>query len=189
MDPNSVSISWVCSTSPALIQTTDLPWKSCAPAQDVSLAKNARKDARRAPRVLFKHKGQLDFETFPDAFLKAMSNRDRVLHRRVLQDGGAAGLRIESLGSNTAYNMIEVPAGLSVEAILKALQDHPGMHLLTTMANRDRFCKHRPVTAASKGQTAGEMFLLSIVIDRRRCCIPVFQGLNMSMPRLSGNVQ
>jgi hypothetical protein len=99
--------------------------------QDVNFARKVLEDAQRAPRILFRHAGQMDTVALQEAFVSGLSKRDRVLHRRLLQSGGSNGLQIQSLGTFTGFNMVEVPQGISVDDILKALQEHPGMHLPT----------------------------------------------------------
>ena len=43
-----------------------------------------------------------------------------------MQSDGPSDLQVQSLGTQTGFHMIDVPEGLSVSDVLKALQDHPG---------------------------------------------------------------
>jgi hypothetical protein len=81
---------------------------------------------QRAPRVLFKHKHTKPGQRLSEHFTSDLSKELRVLQRRLLQSAGAADLQVQSLGSHTGYHMIDVPPGMSVSDVLKALQDHPG---------------------------------------------------------------
>lgn len=89
----------------------------------------------RAPRVLFKHKSVHIAENFQEQFIYGLSKELRVRQRKLMQSIEASDLQVQSLGSNTGYHMIEVPPGMSVSDVLKALLDHPGDAMLQPFSN------------------------------------------------------
>ncbi|BDA48744.1 probable halolysin at N-terminal half [Coccomyxa sp. Obi] len=82
---------------------------------------------QRALRVLFKPKNFQQGTPVSESFVSGLSKKLRVLQRRLMQSGGPSELQVQSLGTQTDFHMIDVPQGLSVSDVLKALQDHPGI--------------------------------------------------------------
>ncbi|CAL8463390.1 g2924 [Coccomyxa elongata] len=82
---------------------------------------------QRALRVLFKPKDFQQGTPVSESFVSGLSKKLRVLQRRLMQSDGPSELQVQSLGTQTGFHMIDVPQGLSVSDVLKALQDHPGV--------------------------------------------------------------
>lgn len=95
-------------------------------------------DALRAPRIMFKPRVLGGASDLDASFLDGFPREHEGLHRKLLDASGGQQMQIQSLGQHTGMNMIEVPQGVNVSDILRALQDHPGVITDQACTNHSR---------------------------------------------------
>ena len=78
-------------------------------------------------RVMFKPYMLAEDTSFDAAFMDRLPTEHQGLRRRLMEASGGQQIQIQSLGQHTGMNMIEVPQGVNISDVLKALQDHPGV--------------------------------------------------------------
>ena len=84
-------------------------------------------------RVMFKPHLLAEDTSFDAAFMDRLPTEHQGLRRRLTEASDGQQIQIQSLGQHTGMNMIEVPQGVNISDVLKALQDHPGV-LCSTVA-------------------------------------------------------
>ena len=97
-----------------------------------------------APRIIFKPR-LIGGETgIDDSFMDGLAAEHRGLRRRLLDASGGQQMLIQSLGQHTGMNMIEVPQGVNVSEVLRALQGHPGAGAVVLISRCDYLVQCRP---------------------------------------------
>ena len=82
-------------------------------------------------RVMFKPYFLAEDTSFDAAFMDRLPTEHQGLRRRLTEASDGQQIQIQSLGQHTGMNMIEVPQGVNISDVLKALQDHPGVSCST----------------------------------------------------------
>ena len=78
-------------------------------------------------RVMFKPYLLAEDTSFDVPFMDRLPTEHQGLRRRLTEASEGQQIQIQSLGQHTGMNMIEVPQGVNISDVLKALQDHPGV--------------------------------------------------------------
>ena len=94
-------------------------------------------------RVMFKPYLLADDTGFDAAFMDRLPIEHQGLRRRLTEASEGQQIQIQSLGQHTGMNMVDVPQGVNISDVLKALQDHPGVRCGTIACS---FCSPRHAT-------------------------------------------